>query len=283
MGNNRKQGKEQYYTLPEVADYFTKKIVELYGVNNKWLEPSAGTGSFIESLLKEGCTQIEAYDIDPKHPMISCFDFLKYRVDTVNSIAIGNPPFGRACSLAIPFFNKCAESCKVIAFIIPPSFNKPSIQEKLNPYFHQIYVEDVPKIAFYDSEGNKHEGGYLKTQFQIWEKRKERRPLLQNYRSSLFKFVTKDKNPDLAFRTHGSNAGKILEGFDYNPRTTAFIKLIENRAKEGLEKADFSYYLDSTSYIPCLAPAEIAMSVDKYFGITQQDNTPSTNFSELFK
>jgi hypothetical protein len=77
--------------------------------------------------------------------------------------------------------------------------------------------------------------------------------------------VKKGEECDLAFRTHGNGAGRILEGLDYNPRTTAFIKLVDPAARQALAEADYSFWLNSTSHIPCLAPAEIAMSVDKWY------------------
>lgn len=266
-GNPRKQGKEQFYTIPAVADMFTEVLINKVGKNETWLEPSGGSGSFVDALLSRGISEshIFSFDIEPKHPQVRLQDFLDptWEVPSAVSVAIGNPPFGRACALAIKFFNKCAEACHTIGFIIPPSFNKPSIQDQLNPFFHQLEVIDCPAISYFGEQGI-HEGGLLRTQFQIWGKKSFIRKKVQHYRSDLFSFVKEQKDADLAFRTHGNGAGRLLDikQENWNFRTTAFIKVIDSRTEQLLRSADFSYFLNSTSHIPCLAPAEISICVD---------------------
>ena len=265
-GNPRKQGAEQYYTVNNVAKHFTDIMIAKYGANRTYLEPTAGGGSFIEALKQNGVSDFIAYDIEPNHPDVVQADFLNLDLKKSNLIAIGNPPFGRACALAVKTFNKCAESCDVIGFIIPPSFRKPSIEDKLHHEFFRVYTEKCPDVSFETPDGVVYEMGRLRTEFQIWERKKGNiRPKRQSYRSDKFQFVKKDENPDLAFRTHGDGAGRILQGLDYNPRTTAFIKVIDPRAKEALQKADYSYWMEATSHIPCIAPAEISLSVDEWF------------------
>ena len=266
-GNSRKAGKEQYYTLPETADRYAKIMIERYGAEHPWLEPSGGRGDLIEALLQNGvdASRIESFDIEPHHALVQHQDFLATVPFYDKSLVFGNPPFGRACSLAIKFFNHCAKRADVIGFIIPPSFNKPSIADQLNLSFHQVFRERCPAISFYDGDGRSHEGGLLRTEFQIWERHSVNRAKMQGYRSTRFEFVKKDASPDLAFRTHGDGAGRILDGVDYNPRTTAFIRLIDSSAKQALAEADYSFYLTSTSFIPCLAPAEIALCVDEWY------------------
>lgn len=266
-GNFRKAGKEQYYTLPSTAEIYALEMVRRFGVSNNWLEPSGGKGDLIDALIKNGVSanSILSYDIEPHHELVMESNFLETDFEGDDFIAFGNPPFGRACSLAIKFFNKCAVNCKAIGFIIPPSFNKPSIQDQLHDNFHQVFVDRCPAISFYDGDGNTHEGGLLRTDFQIWEKRDYPRIKLQKYRSDKFTFVKKEDGFDVAFRTHGNGAGRVLPEGDYNPRTTAFIKLNDEFALQALKEADYSFYYNSTSHIPCLAPAEISMCVDDWY------------------
>lgn len=265
-GNFRKAGKEQYYTLPDVGEHFAKVMVDRYGVDHLWLEPSGGKGDLIEGLICNGVdvNNITSYDIEPHHNLVKEANFLETDLQG-NFITFGNPPFGRACSLAIKFFNKAAKNSDVIAFIIPPSFNKPSIQDQLDENFHQVYVERCPAISFYDGDNNIHEGGLLRTDFQIWERRDYPRVKRQSYRSDKFTFVKKEDDFDIAFRTHGNGAGRVLPPGDYNPRTTAFIKLNHPDALQALKNADYSFFLNSTSHIPCLAPAEISICVDEWY------------------
>ena len=83
-------------------------------------------------------------DIEPKYEGIIQQDFLSYTPTNQSYICIGNPPFGRVSSLAIKFFNKCAQFSDCIAFIIPRTFNKVSVQNKLNLNFILQYSEDLP-------------------------------------------------------------------------------------------------------------------------------------------
>ena len=267
-GNPRKQGLEQYYTIGSVAEGLVEETLALIGKDGKWIEPTAGKGVFVEALKKQGISDITAYDIEPKHPDVNYADIIKDTPDVSGCIAIGNPPFGRACSLAIKVFNALADKgIEYIAFIVPPSFRKTSILDRLHRNYHLMHNIPVPLVAFEDAEGNPHTGGYLRTEFHIYRRRDDLRPLFNKYRSNQFIFVDKNDDPDIAIRTHGSNAGQVLKGLDYNPRTTAFIKLLSYRSLDALKNADYSYWLDATSYIPCISPAEISYAVDDYLKV----------------
>lgn len=216
-------------------------------------------------LTLTGILQYQAFDIDPKDSRVTKSDFLKQTFNENDYAFIGNPPFGRACSLAIKIFNHCCKFAQVIGFIVPKSFNKISIQDQLNLHFHLRWSMECPPVSFRDGNGEIYGGGLLNTEFQIWQFEKETpRNKLQEYRSSSFKFVTKGNPHDFQFRTHGGGCGRILPFGDYNPRTTAFIKIIDDAAYEAFRKADFSVYSNQVSYIPCLSPAEISLCVDKW-------------------
>lgn len=210
-------------------------------------------------------TDYQAFDIDPKNPRIKKQDFLGAKFDNFDNVFIGNPPFGRACSLAIKIFNHCTKFGKIIGFIVPKSFNKISIQDQLNLNFHLKWVKPCPLVSFQDENNQVYGGGLLQTEFQIWVFDGLRpRDKKQDYRSSSFHFVKKTDFYDLAFRTHGSGCGKILPQGDYNPRTTTFIKIDDSIAYDALSKANFDEFSTQVSYIPCLSPAEISLCVDKW-------------------
>ena len=82
-------------------------------------------------------------------------------------MVIGNPPFGKISSFAVRFFNKSAEYAEVIAFIVPRTFKRVSVQNRLNLNFHLIYNEDLPMkpCCFEPKMG-------AKCCFQIWKKKK---------------------------------------------------------------------------------------------------------------
>jgi len=135
---------DQFYTLPEIALECYEKLKKHVNIDDfdHIVEPSAGTGSFFY-LLDEG--RRLGFDIDPKCENVKKMDYLKFKPDIEKSyIVVGNPPFGKISSMAVKFFNKSAEYCDVIGFIIPRTFKRVSIQNKLNLKFHLIYSEDLP-------------------------------------------------------------------------------------------------------------------------------------------
>ena len=127
-----------------------------------YLEPSAGGGSFLDLLPK-----YIALDIAPEDDRIVKQDYLQYTSDRSDLITIGNPPFGNRSKLAIDFFNKAAEMSEVIAFIVPVSFMKWSVQKNLSTNFslHSfMYLEPES----FSSNGEPYR---VRTVFQIWVKK----------------------------------------------------------------------------------------------------------------
>lgn len=161
---------DQFYTKPGIADYcceVLKKKLEsnINFENRKFLEPSAGTGVFIDSVRKVfgDETKIDAFDIDPKHKDIKKADFLKKELEG-EYITIGNPPFGKRSSLAIDFFNKAAKHSDVIAFIVPLQFDKYSVQKHLDSRFKLIHSEIlIPNAFIYNGKSYQ-----VRCCFQIW-------------------------------------------------------------------------------------------------------------------
>jgi predicted RNA methylase len=93
------------------------------------------------------------YDLDPRSPDITQQDF--FTADHQHQpglMVIQNPPFGRGSDLAIRFFNKAATFADYIAQIVPRTFRRPSIQNRLGDNF-ELVDEYVQKIEVY--EGNR--------------------------------------------------------------------------------------------------------------------------------
>jgi len=299
-GNSRKTGKEEYFTLPKVAQDCVDTLLRLYPDSNNFLEPAAGNGSFSNYLRTKG-TVVE-FDITPRTQTTKRqsedtgsggLDFIKHitpqqwfsdhpgKFDAV----ISNPPFGRASNLAIDFFNHATQFSDVIAFIVPSSWeNRFFIHDKLDLNFHNAYSAEMPKTSFVSPSGTVFEGEYLNCVFQIWERRDAVRDKMLKYRSGDFEFVrptnvakilaknayNRELKPEFAtdpselitIRTHGSRAGEIEENYWHNPRTVQWILPKAYGVKEKLQQTDFSDYLKSNAYIPSIAPAEIAYCYD---------------------
>lgn len=127
-----------------------------------FLEPSAGNGAFLPNLKN-----YIAIDIKPENDNIQECDFLKYTPEQNNLITIGNPPFGKRSKLAIEFFNHAAQFSDIIAFIVPVSFMKWSVQKELNQNFSLIdYFYLEPESFLEDNKPYS-----VRTIFQIWSKK----------------------------------------------------------------------------------------------------------------
>ncbi|MEA2033686.1 MAG: N-6 DNA methylase [Euryarchaeota archaeon] len=84
----------QYWTRKEIVKKVINLILKYKRYDKKiWiLEPSFGTGNFIQILRDRGFTNIEGCEIDPqwtKKPS----DFFLYPIDKKFDLIIGNPPF----------------------------------------------------------------------------------------------------------------------------------------------------------------------------------------------
>ena len=137
-------GLDQFYTNNDIAIKCYNKLIELFNLNDYdiHLEPSAGSGSFF-NIMDE--SKKIGLDIAPKKEGIHKMNFFEYKPQQDKKyLILGNPPFGRVSSLAVKFFNKSAEFGSCIAFIIPRTFKRVSIQNKLNLNFELIYNEDLP-------------------------------------------------------------------------------------------------------------------------------------------
>ena len=113
---------DKYYTDKTLAKYCTEKMVEYTGTKDIYcVEPSAGNGSFLES-IKENYDKHLFLDIAPEHESIVEQDYLKFDCNIGGKVvALGNPPFGRTNSLIVKFFKRSIKFAEYIGFILPIS------------------------------------------------------------------------------------------------------------------------------------------------------------------
>lgn len=227
----REEGLDKFYTIQSCSKKCIDKVFELYDKSSFDLivEPSAGNGSFFNQLE---CTHKIGIDISPEDTNITKMDFFDYTPEpNKNILVIGNPPFGKVSSMAIKFFNH-SEWANVIAFIIPRTFRRPSVQNKLNKQFHLIYDEDVsttpccftPKMS-------------VKCCFQIWIKKDMERPFIdlptkhKDWEFLPFGPLDKHGQPtppdsaDFAMRAYGGKIGEIEKKLgELRPKSWHWIK-----------------------------------------------------------
>ena len=157
-------GLDKFYTQKHVSKQCFDFLHKQLNISDEviYLEPSAGAGSFLDLL-----TNYVALDIAPEDDRIVEQDYLLYTTDKTDYITIGNPPFGNRSKLATDFFNKAASMSDVIAFIVPVSFMKWSVQKNLSANFalhSYMYLEPES----FSSNGEPYS---VRTVFQIWVKK----------------------------------------------------------------------------------------------------------------
>lgn len=258
---------DQYYTDTRISNYFYNVLKNKINLSKYtvFLEPSAGMGSFYNLLPEQSRIGL---DIDPRHPEIITQDFLSYIPDFLDEtiLTIGNPPFGKNSSLATKFFNKSAEFSETIAFILPKTFRKASIQNRLNPYFHLEHDEECPKNSFiylnkpYD----------VPCCFQIWQRKKYIRPKIEIMRNHPdFELVTKKQKPDFAIQRIGNNAGLFRSKeimMKYSDQSHYFIKSKKSPAQSEkiFKSIDFTTVKYNTAGNPSVSPGELYYLYEKY-------------------
>ena len=267
-GNRRITGKEQFYTPTDLALRLATLVSELVGgfANKTVIEPAGGTGSFVKAAKSLGATKVLSFDIEPKAEGVLLADFLletKGLAKVTDALTISNPPFGRNNSLSIPFFNKAAQHSQYIAFVVPRSWRKWSVTNRLNRNFHLIHDEDLA-IDYVDELGDMvWQKARLNTCFQVWERRDVSRPIMKVTDHGLFSKV-KPAEADVALTVFGYGCGKVRTGFDRVPNSTLmFLKLHDARVLPALQSVDFSRFYRNTAYTEALSLQEIRYLINE--------------------
>lgn len=235
---------DQFFTRPDVAT----KCVNLLSKErlctfDTIVEPSFGNGAFIDALDHDGDdARIVYMDIDAcdENHRANFLEFQNFPQGTV--LTIGNPPFGKAASLAIQFFNHAAKFSTCIAFIVPRTFSKISVQNRLDERFI-LESETVLESDSFSFTGKPYDVSCV---FQIWVKSNSNsRPKTKKLsETDDFKFVKRTESPDLAIRRVGVNAGMIFQDSipDRSESSHFFLQIKDKKRKT--ELMDILHTLD---------------------------------------
>ncbi|MEY5023328.1 MAG: hypothetical protein RL569_241 [Actinomycetota bacterium] len=257
LGNRRKTGVEQYYTPKDLARNLSKELIAITGSDRSFLEPAGGNGSFVSALESLGVEKIQAVDLYPKHPRVKNANFLTHNPKGSNLVTISNPPFGRNNSLSIPFFNHAANHSEYIAFLVPRSWRKWSVQNRLDRRFHLISDRDVAVNYVTDTGERIGANNDLRTCFQIWQRQDTLRPLIRVQDQGLVK-KCKPETADIAIRVFGFGCGKSYRDFPRVANTTLmFLTVLDARVFEVIEGLDYERFSLNTSYTRALALPEL--------------------------
>ena len=221
-GKFRKNTKDQYYTKESVAKDCLEKIQRLCPQSSsyQWIEPSAGSGVFLRNLPSG--TDAIGIDIDPKYPGLLQGDFLNWTPSSSKQrIVFGNPPFGRQGCQAKAFLKHACEFADIVAFILPRSFQKPSMTKAIPLKFHCLLSEELPKNSFTVNEKDYD----VPCVFQIWQKQATDRALPIAVQEQGFAYVKSEKTYNIALKRVGGLAGQCaLSGTgSFNPQYHYFL------------------------------------------------------------
>lgn len=259
LGNKRVTGKEQYYTPTDLAESLIAEVLVFVPdlAKRTILEPAGGTGAFLKAAAKVGAKNFLSFDIEPKHAGVKKQNFLQATLSGNQAVTISNPPFGRNNSLSIPFFNKAADHSEFICFIVPRSWRKWSVINRLDRRFHLVADHDI-RIDYEDESGQKLSvQNNLATCFQIWQRKPQLRPKYSVADQGLIEKTTPAK-ADVALTIFGFGCGKLLTDFERKPNTTKmFLKLHHPKALAALKAVDFTKFSKNTAYTQALSLQEI--------------------------
>lgn len=218
------QNLDQFYTNESIARQCIEELEHEVGSLNGWtsiIEPSAGSGSFLK-LLPAGAIGV---DLDPRDPGIIRADYLTWNppASPGRCLVIGNPPFGKNSSIAIEFFNRSATYADTIAFILPRTFRKASVIDRLNASFHLTYERVLPIDSFHTPDG---EDRSVTTCFQIWQRREAiRGPIARGpTKHADWDWLKTSTGATHAIRRVGGSAGKLIPLHLASPASHFFIK-----------------------------------------------------------
>lgn len=165
---------DKFYTRSEIVN-LCLGLLRGVAAEKGWapaltVEPSAGSGAFLNALTGPRV----GLDLAPEAPGIERADFLTWAPPDVPGPiwVVGNPPFGKNSSLALRFLNRSAGFASVVAFVLPRTFEKASLQKRIAPRLHLVLQHVLPEDAFTLC------GEPLRVPcvFQVWERRDEPRP-----------------------------------------------------------------------------------------------------------
>ena len=275
---------DQFYTRGDVVkallDWYRVKRIEhdlCRFQRTRIIEPSAGTGAFLR-MLPLGSV---GYDLDPKASKIVQGDFLVMPLPADEALlVIGNPPFGKNASMAIRFFNHAAAAASVIAFIVPLTFQKVSVQNRLDFSFYLLDEMPVPKDAFIFEGERKH----VPAVFQIWVRQSSPRQKLTLPTSHPdFEFLPAGQanKANFAIQRVGANAGMVHRNFNLSSSSHYFIKAT-SAVEAIMRELDLASIARRTSGNPSLSKGELVESYAKAIsGKRSSIRNPALNSGRL--
>jgi hypothetical protein len=196
---------DRFYTKDCVAKLCIDTLLQFCNPCSLFVEPSAGGGAFFRQLPKNKI----GIDLSPACEGVVQGDWLESTVPS-NCVVVGNPPFGTRNSLSKSFIKHAISQAKIVAFVLPCSYRKETMQRIFPCEWSLISDTLLPGNSFL-LEG---EDYHVPCVFQIWSKLLPEG--IENIRESSKPIV---KTEDFTFTScadgdvfiFGANPSKIIE------------------------------------------------------------------------
>lgn len=177
------------------------------------------------------------------------------------SAIIGNPPYGKNSSLAVKFLNKASELSDTIHMVLPRTFRKPSIINRLNPHLHLVEDKDVDDAAF---------RGSIIACVQRWEVRSEKRERIETFTSHPdFTFCKKSDADVCLGRVGGGPSGKVFSEWEHRSENSHyFLKVRDPEVIDNLRSlySEFRVAALQTVGCPSLSKDDCVKIYSNHFG-----------------
>lgn len=210
---------DKFYTKPNIAiDLISKLDLSLYSCV---VDPSCGSGSFYSNINhqnKIGIDLLPEMDGVIRHDFLT-WDYTNIGFDNKDVLVLTNPPFGKQGSLSMKFIKRSLEFSNTIGMILPLSFVKDSVKDRVPLELECVYEEILPPNSFL-LDGEDYD---VKCVFQIWKRTGSVREKTEQIKP--IGFIYDNKTPDISIRRVGIYAGKAFIDTDKSKQSHYFIRI----------------------------------------------------------
>jgi len=241
---------DRFYTKPEVAEQCINYLTALIDIYPCYImDPCSGRGAFCNCLIQKFKHKFtHGFDIDPTavftyNHCSKGTDFLKFHPCLPGGAfpfaVVSNPPFGNQSSMALKFIKHAAKLAEIIAFILPNSFYKESMQKKIKTHKVIGTLPLKPNSFYIIKDGIEIDYSVPCSFFvfgkSVWIAEEE------YHYTHLFEFTDKE-HADCRIQRIGGNAGKCDQNLHVSPSSNYFIKLHVpfDEFKKIVDHADFT-------------------------------------------
>lgn len=213
---------DRFYTKECVAKMCIDKLLLYAQPDDLFVEPSAGAGAFYNQLPPNKI----GVDLSPTCQGVLSQDWLDYDVPD-GCVVVGNPPFGSRNVLTKAFIRHSLSKARIIAFILPSSYKKETMQRVFPKTWKLLAQIDLPNNSFL-LEGDEY---HVPCVFQVWSQIGDtdlRECVKVKTTTDDFSFVSKD---DAQWFLFGASPQKIIKKELVQPTNRGYY-LYQN--KEGV-------------------------------------------------